>query len=96
MAIHSSILAWRIPWTEEPGRLLYFKKSNFSFKIYICFYSPRCQKFNYFHGLMSNSGIVVQGGRIGKSYTHSPQTTDTPNLQLFMDQFFSKVNLKTM
>ena len=22
MATHSSILAWRIPWTEEPGRLL--------------------------------------------------------------------------
>ena len=21
VAIHSSILAWRIPWTEEPGRL---------------------------------------------------------------------------
>ena len=21
MAIHSSILAWRMPWTEEPGRL---------------------------------------------------------------------------
>ena len=21
LAIHSSILAWRIPWTEEPGRL---------------------------------------------------------------------------
>ena len=21
MAIHSSILAWRIPWTKEPGRL---------------------------------------------------------------------------
>ena len=21
MAIHSSILAWRIPWTEKPGRL---------------------------------------------------------------------------
>ena len=21
MAIRSSILAWRIPWTEEPGRL---------------------------------------------------------------------------
>ena len=20
MTIHSSILAWRIPWTEEPGR----------------------------------------------------------------------------
>ena len=22
-ATHSSILAWRIPWTEEPGRLQY-------------------------------------------------------------------------
>ena len=21
MVIHSSILAWKIPWTEEPGRL---------------------------------------------------------------------------
>ena len=21
MAIHSSILVWRVPWTEEPGRL---------------------------------------------------------------------------
>ena len=21
MAIHSSVLAWKIPWTEEPGRL---------------------------------------------------------------------------
>ena len=23
MATHSSILAWKIPWTEEPGRLLH-------------------------------------------------------------------------
>ena len=23
MATHSSILAWRIPWTEEPGELLH-------------------------------------------------------------------------
>ena len=23
MATHSSILAWRVPWTEEPGRLLF-------------------------------------------------------------------------
>ena len=22
MATHSSILAWRVPWTEEPGGLL--------------------------------------------------------------------------
>jgi len=23
MATHSSIFAWRIPWTEEPGRLVH-------------------------------------------------------------------------
>ena len=23
LATHSSILAWKIPWTEEPGRLKY-------------------------------------------------------------------------
>ena len=23
MAIHSSTIAWKIPWTEEPGRLVY-------------------------------------------------------------------------
>ena len=23
MTIHSSVLAWEIPWTEEPGRLVY-------------------------------------------------------------------------
>ena len=28
MAIHSSILAWRTPWTEEPNRLHGVKKSQ--------------------------------------------------------------------
>ena len=28
MATHSSILAWRIPWTEEPGGLLGCKGSD--------------------------------------------------------------------
>ena len=26
MATQSSILAWEIPWTEEPGRLLWGRK----------------------------------------------------------------------
>jgi len=32
MATHSSILAWRIPWAEEPGRLqsLDRKESDFA------------------------------------------------------------------
>ena len=28
IATHSSILAWRIPWTEEPGRLQEVTKSQ--------------------------------------------------------------------
>ena len=28
MATHSSILAWEIPWTEEPGKLLEKKKKR--------------------------------------------------------------------
>ena len=28
MATHSSILAWRIPWTKEPGGLLWGPKES--------------------------------------------------------------------
>ena len=28
MATHSSVLAWKIPWTEEPGGLLGVAKSQ--------------------------------------------------------------------
>ena len=28
VATHSSILAWRIPWTEEPGRLQLTRVGN--------------------------------------------------------------------
>ena len=49
MATHSSILAWRIPWTEEPGRLHRVAKretNTFTFQVpFVCFYyhySRRC------------------------------------------------------
>ena len=32
MATHSSILAWKIPWTEEPGGLHRFAKSKIGMK----------------------------------------------------------------
>ena len=28
MTTHSSILAWRIPWTEEPGRLQFMESQE--------------------------------------------------------------------
>ena len=45
MATHSSILAWKIPWTEEPGDRLQSmgsqsrtRLSNFPFKRILCTY----------------------------------------------------------
>ena len=38
MATHSSILAWRIPWTEEPGRL----QSIGVVKIWTALSTPAC------------------------------------------------------
>ena len=32
MAIHSSILAWEIPWTEEPGGLQYIGLQRVRYK----------------------------------------------------------------
>ena len=57
MATHSSILAWRIPWTEEPGGLQSMEESNQSILKEI---SPGCSlegmmlklKLQYFGHLM--------------------------------------------
>ena len=37
MATHSSILAWIIPWTEEPGRLQSMGPQNFGFDFFFGF-----------------------------------------------------------
>ena len=41
MATHSSVLAWKVPWTEEPGRLVVHgvatrrtRVSDFTFTMY--------------------------------------------------------------
>ena len=34
--IHSSILAWRMPWTEEPGGLPTVRKSRAQLNTYTC------------------------------------------------------------
>ena len=52
MATHSSIFAWKIPWTEEPGRLQYmvfvrqrvqhghdWATNTFTFTFYVYFYA---------------------------------------------------------
>ena len=40
MAVHSSTLAWKIPWTGEPGRLQSTRLSDFTFT----FHFPALEK----------------------------------------------------
>ena len=35
MATHSSILAWRIPWREEPGRLQFMGSSDTTERLHL-------------------------------------------------------------
>ena len=47
MATHSSMLAWRIPWTEEPGRLQSVGSQE----------SETTQRLNHHHKLLELSGF---------------------------------------
>ena len=61
MATHSSILAWRISWTEEPGRLQSIGShrvgqdwrdlARMHARMYLCFFfltTPHCLHEDYF------------------------------------------------
>ena len=39
MAAHSSILAWRLPWTDEPGGQHTHASQDFYFRAFYLFYS---------------------------------------------------------
>ena len=49
MATYSSILAWRIPWTEEPGRLQFIRLQRVG--------RDRVTKFSLFHFSQSENGF---------------------------------------
>ena len=40
MATHSNILAWKIPWTEEPGRLAFIHCRYFYFSFFTFSFFP--------------------------------------------------------
>ena len=43
VATHSSVLAWRIPWTEEPGRYSLGGRKELDMKCYWRGLSGRCR-----------------------------------------------------
>ena len=57
MATHSSILAWKIPWMEEPGRLQSMgsqsqtRLSDFTFQVGHSFSSKEQVSFNFMAAL---------------------------------------------
>ena len=66
MATHSSIRAWRIPWTEEPGRLQFMgsqrirhdsatKQQQFYLQVSKCYLQGSCQNLHVLSG-DSNAG----------------------------------------
>ena len=59
MASHSSILAWEIPWTEEPGRLQSMGSQHFHFYMIM-------DKFKI-------SRVGQQSGDLGNSHSSSPK-----------------------
>ena len=44
MATHSSILAWRMPWTEEPGGLLSTGSQRVGHDEHACLHTPSFRK----------------------------------------------------
>ena len=46
MATHSSILAWKIPWEEEPGRLQSIGRKESDTTERLHFTSKHCLKFS--------------------------------------------------
>ena len=56
MAIHSSVLAWKIPWTEEPGELsLWGHKESDKLVLFLVFLEPVTLLFVTFHGQLVES-----------------------------------------
>ena len=54
MAIHTSIVGWRIPWTEEPGRPMEVAKEldtterlTFYMQLVLCKYFSSLRRLNY-------------------------------------------------
>ena len=45
METHSNILAWKISWTEEPGRLQFIESQRFGHDWALCIPAYWCLKF---------------------------------------------------
>ena len=63
MATHSSILAWRIPWSEEPGGLqsMWLQRVGHNLVTNFFFFFFKKKRFGSFHHYDVSCGFVVYG-----------------------------------
>ena len=59
IATHTSILAWRIPWTEEPDRLQYMELQIFEHDWAFWCYFNRCELVSLWLCLAFPEGLVM-------------------------------------
>ena len=65
MTTHPSILAWEIPWTEEPGGLQSIESQSVDTRVYSCVDTKsqtQLRNFAYRHALIN----VLRGIRISR------------------------------
>ena len=89
MAIHSSILAWRIPWTEEPGGLQSTGVTKSWTWLWLsfhwnCYNNLLCLKHDEWHLLffvcfISGNGTIYLSGCSGQSRESPPSIQSTSN-----------------
>ena len=77
MATHSCILAWRIPWTEEPGKLSYDKSRQRIIKQrhYFVNKGPYSQSYGFSSSHVWMYGVIYGGGNgnpLQYSYLENP------------------------
>jgi len=83
MATHSSIPAWRIPWTEEPGGLQSTGSQRVGHDwVQVAFFCPP-QRYEFHHG---NSSILQQcavqiHSRFFRHFPHHPPASSCCNCQ---------------
>ena len=75
MATHSSILAWKIPWTEEPDRLQSMGVAKSWAQLSNCTHTPLYYIYLHHHSkAATNKSIEPRGptSRLVRTFCHCP------------------------
>ena len=77
MATHSSILAWRIPWTEEPGGLQSMRWQRVGLNLFDLAYTQATPRFLTFRNWNNQCLLVFFDAKCGGKLLTEQQITST-------------------